>query len=190
MPVSQNERASVVPDQDKIQKSAELGEGSPRIEYSIQSADRPCTAVDHVGQRGPIFPQEAQEKRGASMNWTTRRDVTGLKVNTSAKVDHSRIRALIDEATTDSNDESDEHAGLLSMIGEEVVCPFPARVQGEDVECIRFEWPKNGYGLNAVCRTRQGKTRIVDIATLEWLEPRPGGYEWVEAYFAWRELVG
>ena len=97
---------------------------------------------------------------------------------------------MIDEATTDSNDESDEHAGLLSMIRDEVVCPFAARVQGEDVDCVRFEWPKKGYGLNAVCRTRKGKMRIVDIAALEWLEPRPGGYEWIEAYFAWRELVG
>lgn len=124
------------------------------------------------------------------MNWTTIRDVSSFGANASASLDHSRIRALIDEATTDSNDESDEHAGLLSMIREEVVCPFPARVQGEDVDCVRFEWPKKGYGLNAVCRTSRGKMRIVDITLLEWHEPRPGGYEWIEAYFAWRELVG
>ena len=37
---------------------------------------------------------------------------------------------LIDEATTDSNDESDEHAGLLGMIREEVACPFRARTAG------------------------------------------------------------
>ena len=124
------------------------------------------------------------------MGWTTSRDATDFTGNASAKLERSGIRALIDEATTDSNDESDEHAGLLSMIRDEVVCPFPTRVQGEDADCIRFEWPKNGYGLNAVCRTRKGKTRIVDISALEWLEPRPGGYEWIEAYFAWRELVG
>jgi hypothetical protein len=124
------------------------------------------------------------------MNLTMRKDATAFGVNTSTRFDHTKIRALIDEATTDSNDESDEHAGLLSMIQEEVVCPFLIRVQGEDVECVRFEWPKKGYGLNAVCRTRKGKTRIVDIAALEWLEPRPRNYESIEAYFAWRELVG
>jgi hypothetical protein len=96
------------------------------------------------------------------MNLTMRKDATAFGVNTSARFDHARIRALIDEATTDSNDESDEYAGLLSMIQEEVVCPFLIRVQGEDVECVRFEWPKKGYGLNAVCRTRKGKTRIVE----------------------------
>jgi len=70
------------------------------------------------------------------MNLTMRKDATAFGVNTSARFDHARIRALIDEATTDSNDESDEYAGLLSMIQEEVVCPFLIRVQGEDVECV------------------------------------------------------
>ena len=83
-----------------------------------------------------------------------------------------KLRALIDQATSDSVDESDEHAGLLSMIREEVVCPFPARVAGEDVECVRFEWPKNGYGLNAVCKSK-GKTLVVDIGMVEGIEPLP-----------------
>ena len=51
------------------------------------------------------------------------------------------------------------------MIREEVVCPFPARVAGEDVDCIRLEWPKNGYGLNAVCKSKD-KTHVVDIGAL------------------------
>jgi len=99
-----------------------------------------------------------------------------------------KLRALIDQATSDSVDESDEHAGLLSMIREEVVCPFPARVAGEEVECVRFEWPKNGYGLNAVCTSR-GKTLVVDIGMVEGIEPLPQGHEWIEAYFAWRDLL-
>ena len=62
---------------------------------------------------------------------------------------------------------------MLSTIREEVECPFHASLAGEDVECISFEWPKNGYGLNAVCKS-QGKTDIVDIAKLEKKRcPRP-----------------
>ena len=102
--------------------------------------------------------------------------------------DRKRLRALIDQATSDSVDESDEHAGLLSMIREEVACPFHARLASEEVECLRFEWPKNGYGLNAVCSSR-GKTQVVDIGRLEIVEPLPKGHEWIEAYFAWRDLV-
>jgi hypothetical protein len=124
------------------------------------------------------------------MDWKARHGISGVLAESSMRSNPSRIQALIDEATTDSNDESDEHAGLLGMIRQEVTCPFPARVHGEAVECVRFEWPKKGYGLNALCRTRTGKTRVVDIADLEWIDPLPNGYQWIEAYFAWRELVG
>ncbi len=107
---------------------------------------------------------------------------------TPTRDEFKKIRARIDAATSDSQDESDEHAGLLSMIREDVLCPFPARIAGESVDCVRFDWPKNGYGLNAVCNSK-GKTRVVDISMLEWVEPLPKGHEWIEAYFAWRDLV-
>ena len=124
------------------------------------------------------------------MNGSTQESRTGFSQKTSVKHDRSKLRALIDEATTDSNDESDEHAGLLGMIREEVACPFRARLQGEDVECIRFDWPKKGYSLNAVCQTRKGKTRIVDISLLEWSDSLPEGHKWIEAYLVWREQMG
>jgi hypothetical protein len=123
------------------------------------------------------------------MNWNWHLGKSATLPTAVARPDRKKLRALIDQATSDSVDESDEHAGLLSMIREEVTCPFAARVQGEEVECLRFEWPKNGYGLNAVCKTKD-KTRVVDISSLEWVEPRPRGHEWIEAYFAWRDLVG
>jgi hypothetical protein len=107
----------------------------------------------------------------------------------AAPSDDRRLRAMIDQATWDSEDESDEHAGLLSTIREEVACPFRARLDGEDVECTRLDWPPTGYGLNAVCNTRSG-SRVVDIRKLEWVEPYPRGHDWIEAYFAWRDLVG
>jgi hypothetical protein len=102
----------------------------------------------------------------------------------------ARIHALIAEATSDSQDESDEHAGLLSMIRQEVACPFRARVLNEEVECLRLEWPNRGYGLNAVCRTPEGKLQVVDIRMLEWVDPLPKGHLWIEAYLTWRDQLG
>ncbi|MFO0888485.1 MAG: hypothetical protein U0790_04975 [Isosphaeraceae bacterium] len=119
------------------------------------------------------------------MNRTTRQ-AWSVAPQRSYRTDRSRIQALIDEATTDSNDESDEHAGLLGMVREEVACPFRARLVGEEVECLRLEWPRNGYGLQAVCRTGRGKLRTADIAQLELVEPLPRGYPWIEAYLTWR----
>jgi hypothetical protein len=122
------------------------------------------------------------------MNWNWRSGKSATLDKAPSRADREKLRALIDQATSDSVDESDEHAGLLSTIREEVACPFPARVNGEEVDCVRFEWPKNGYGLNAVCMAK-GKTMIIDVAALEAIEPLPKGHEWIEAYFAWRDLV-
>jgi hypothetical protein len=122
------------------------------------------------------------------MNWKWQRGKSATLDVAATGRDRGKLRALIDQATGDSVDESDEHAGLLSVIREEVVCPFHARVAGEDVECTRFEWPKNGYGLNAVCKS-QTRTLVVDVGALEWVEPLPKGHEWIEAYFAWRDLL-
>ena len=110
------------------------------------------------------------------MNWARQERVATLKTSASAPYDRPRLRALIDEATTDSVDESDEHTGLLGMIREEVSCPFPARLEGHEVECLRFEWPRNGYGLNAACRSpgvrRPAPSRLGD---LESTNPYPKG---------------
>jgi hypothetical protein len=125
------------------------------------------------------------------MNWNWRHGKSTTLEKGASRLDRSRLRALIDQAIYDSVDESDEHAGLLSMIREEVACPFTARVNGENVECVRFDWPTTGYGLNAVCRSKStGSTLVVDISKLEWTEPRPQGHEWIEAYFAWLDLIG
>ena len=121
------------------------------------------------------------------MNWNWSLGKTATLDRTPVE-SAKKLRAMIDQATSDSVDESDEHAGLLSMIREEVACPFRARVAGEDVDCVRFEWPKNGYGLNAVCKA-QGKTLVVDIGKVEAIEPLPKGHEWIGAYFAWRDLL-
>ena len=104
--------------------------------------------------------------------------------------DRERLRTLIEEATVDCYDEDEQHMGLMNMIQEEVACPFRAKVIGEEVEVVELEEPKGGgHGLNAVCK-HKGKSYRVGIDSLEWIEPKPGGFEWIEAYFAWRDRMG
>jgi len=100
--------------------------------------------------------------------------------------ERKRLTALIDEAIIDCYGEDEQHSGLLTMIEENVECPFQAKVIGEKVTVIGFEWPERGYGLFAVCE-RNGRKYQVDINSLEYQKPRPVGYEWIEAYFLWRE---
>jgi hypothetical protein len=106
----------------------------------------------------------------------------------ASKQDRERIRELIKEATVDCYGEYEQHSGLLTMIEDEVVCPFRAKVIGEEVEVTGFEWPKEGFGLYAVCQ-RKGKKHRVDVNSLEWMNPKPKGFPWIEAYLAWREGV-
>lgn len=105
-----------------------------------------------------------------------------------AKTSQKRLNELIDEATIDCYGEDERHAGLLTMIEENVDVPFRAKVIGEDVTVTGFEWPKSGYGLLAICE-RNGKEHLVDINSLEFVKPRPDGYEWIEAYLSWRGML-
>jgi len=103
-----------------------------------------------------------------------------------ASADRERLQALIEKATVDCYSQDDEHAGLLTMITDNVVCPFEARLAGEKVVVTGFEWPHAGPGLYALCE-RKGRQRHADVRVLEWLDPRPEGFEWIEAYLAWRD---
>lgn len=104
----------------------------------------------------------------------------------SKRINRARLNELITQATVDCYGEEEEHTALLTMIEEQVVCPFHAKVIGETVEVTRFKWPKSGYRMLAVCR-HKGRTYRVDTSSLEWIEPRPRGFEWIAAYQAWRK---
>jgi hypothetical protein len=104
------------------------------------------------------------------------------------KDDSERLRELIEEATVDCYGEYEEHVGLMTMIEDNVVCPFLAKVIGEDVEVVELRAPESGFGLDAVCRSK-GKDYRIDISSLEWPKKKPKGYKWIEAYLAWRETL-
>jgi Calcium binding len=102
--------------------------------------------------------------------------------------DRERLQALIEEATVDSYGEEEQLTGLWTMIEDRVVCPFRAKVIGEEVKVTGLEW-NGGEVFYAVCE-RKGKKHRVDLSSLEWIEPHPEGFEWIEAYCAWREWGG
>jgi hypothetical protein len=102
--------------------------------------------------------------------------------------DHERLQALIEEAIIDANGQDEEHMGLMSMLEENVVCPFPAKVIGEDVEVVQVGSPASGLGLDVVCRYKDKDYRM-DVSALEWPKKKPQGFEWIEAYQAWRATL-
>jgi hypothetical protein len=98
--------------------------------------------------------------------------------------DRERLRALIEEATVDCYGEEEQLQGLLTMVEDNVVCPFTAKVLGETVEVTALESPSSGTALMAVCQYK-GKEYRIDVNSLEWPKAKPKGYEWLEAYQAW-----
>ena len=103
--------------------------------------------------------------------------------------DRARLNELIEEATVDCYDEAEQHMGLMNMVEENVVCPFKAKVIGEEVEVVELRAPESGFGLDAMCRYK-GKDYRIDLGSLEWPRQKPKGFEWVEAYRAWLSRVG
>ena len=99
-----------------------------------------------------------------------------------------QLLKLIEDATVDSYDQHEQHSGLLTMIADSVECPFQAKVIGEEVIVVEFAFPKGGYGLLAVCE-RNDKQYKIDVNSLEWVEPYPKGFEWIEAHRLWREEI-
>lgn len=106
----------------------------------------------------------------------------------SFRTDPERLNELIEEATIDCYDEDEQHSGLLTMIEDNVVFPFEATVIGERVQITGMAWPDDGYGLQFTCE-KNGETYVIDAGSIEWAEPLPEGFEWIEAYFAWARYL-
>ena len=104
--------------------------------------------------------------------------------NDSFRTDPERLEALIEEATIDCYNEDEQHSGLMTMIGDEVGFPFEAKVLGDVVQITDMKWPDHGYGLQFTCE-KNGTTYVIDVGSIEWMEPLPEGFEWIEAYLSW-----
>ena len=104
------------------------------------------------------------------------------------RTDPKRLEELIEEATVDCYDEEEQHTGLLTMIGDEVVFPFEAKVMGDVVQVMAMKWPDHGYGLQLTCE-KNGATYDIDVDSIEWMEPLPEGFEWIEAYLSWKRYL-
>ncbi len=106
-----------------------------------------------------------------------------------SKKDQAQLEPLIEEATVDCYTDDEAHVGFMTTVADKVVCPFQAKVIGEDVEVVELRECEVGFGVDAVCRYK-GKDYRINIFSLEWPKKKPEGYEWIEAYRAWLGNMG
>lgn len=91
---------------------------------------------------------------------------------------------MIEEATVDCYNESEQITGWFTMIEQNLAVPFEARVLGVVVVVERIDLDRNEQ-IVAVCA--RGRDRLsLPILDLPIPAPLPAGAEWIEAYRCWQ----
>ncbi len=100
------------------------------------------------------------------------------------RISKARLEQMIEEATVDCHDESEQTAGWFTMLDENVVVPFETTVLGVLVTVERVELNRSEQ-IVAVC-ARGRDRQALPILDLPLPTPPPDGTEWIEAYRHWR----
>ena len=98
-------------------------------------------------------------------------------------LDRARLEALIEEATVDCYNETEQAAGLFVTIQDHLHLPFTTRILGVEVAVVAVEQGDDD-SVVAVCE-RGGERQRVPLLDLPLPSPPPEGAEWIAAYRHW-----
>lgn len=90
---------------------------------------------------------------------------------------------MIEEATVDAYDESEQATGWFTMFEEHLVLPFETKVLGTVVTVTSIDL-RDGGQIVAVC-TRGRDRQAIPLVDLPLPSPKPVGTDWIEAYRYW-----
>ena len=94
-----------------------------------------------------------------------------------------RLDKLIEEATVDCYDDSEQITGFHTMLEEHLDLPFKTKVLGVDVAVEAVELTET-QEIVAICA--RGRIRqAIPLVRLPLPRPLPRGAEWIEAYRRW-----
>src|SRR5690349_13685560 len=113
----------------------------------------------------------------------TRRLTKKRTGSSRSRISSARIAAMIEQATTDAYDESEQATGWYTMLEEHLQLPFETTILGVVVTVTRLDL--RGDNQIAVVCTRGRDRQIFGICDLPLPPSRPAGAEWIEAYRAW-----
>lgn len=94
-----------------------------------------------------------------------------------------RLEQLIEQATVDCYNESEECTGIFTMIEERLELPFVTTVLGVAVSVTAVDITDDDQ-IVAVCRRGRDLLRVT-LLELPMPDPRPSGAEWIDAYRHW-----
>ena len=101
-----------------------------------------------------------------------------------ARISKQRLEEMIEEATVDCHDESEQMTGWFTMIDENLAVPFETMVLGVKVTVERVDLNRSEQ-IVAVC-ARGRDRQALPILDLPLPASPPDGAEWIAAYRQWR----
>jgi hypothetical protein len=99
------------------------------------------------------------------------------------RLSKAKLDALVEEATVDCYNESEQTTGLYTMIEDNLQLPFETEVLGVAVTVTGIDITEDDR-IVAVCK-RGSQSQKIPIFDLPLPTPRPTGSEWIEAYRHW-----
>jgi len=100
------------------------------------------------------------------------------------RISKARIEEMIEQATVDAYNESEQITGWFTMIDENLAVPFETMVLGMPLTVEHVDLNRSEH-IVAVC-TRGRSRQSLPILDLPLPTPPPDGAEWIEAYRRWR----
>lgn len=108
---------------------------------------------------------------------------THRRPSRSRPLSRRQLQALIEDATVDAHDESEQRVGFFTVLEEHLAVPFTTDVLGTRVVVERLDLTEADE-IVAVCRRGRTRQRI-DLSDLPLPSPPPQGWEWIAAYRHW-----
>jgi hypothetical protein len=94
----------------------------------------------------------------------------------------AELKAMIEEATVDCNDEEEALTGFATLVEDNLEVPFETIVLGVTVTVTGVT--HTSHGLVADC-ARGRHRQVIHVLDLPLPEPPPKGAEWIAAYRRW-----
>jgi hypothetical protein len=96
-----------------------------------------------------------------------------------------RLKEMIEEATVDCYNESEQTTGFFTMIDDNLHVPFEALILGVPVVVERIDMTDDET-IVAICSRGQHRQRV-PLLDLPLPDPPPEGAEWIEAFKRWNK---
>lgn len=103
--------------------------------------------------------------------------------NARGGISAARLAEMIEEATVDAHDESEQAMGWFTVFEEHLELPFETEVLGVPVRVTRIDH-RDDDRIVAIC-ARGRDEQAIGLADLPLPTPMPRGAEWIEAYRRW-----